>query len=363
MVLIGPSASGKSSYAFEKLRQNHRNGDTEYLELNRDLLRAEYQREFQNLLVSDRPDYSKWKFKNEKTINKMFLNRFIEYLDHFIYNDKHFGEKERTIIWSDTNLNQDRLESKISELINEARTKNVNLICSYKLFILDEEILNKRDRQRESGVGESVIHKQLNQLMIELPKILRKVTNHEDIIVNPALDKKSEYERLVKLATFVNLRNSSGYQELPSAVLIDIDGTIASMAGKRGPFDWSKVLLDDPIIEHEELILSYIKNNNIENVIFLTGRDGIAREDTLVWLNTKSTLVKGLNDIKKEFILYNRKESDQRKDSIIKQEILLDKIAFNYNVKAVFDDRPQVCRMWWHLGLKCYQLQNPYIEF
>lgn len=361
MVLIGPSASGKSSYALERIKG--RLGSV--LELNRDILRAEYQREFQKLTVTDRPDYSKWRFKNEKIINKMFMNRFREHLDYFIkdYNTLPGKLKERTIVWSCTNINQDRLDSKVIELINEAKEKNVNLILTYKLFIVDEEVLNKRDRNRFSGVGESVIHKQLNQLMTELPKILRKVTNHEDVIVSPALDKKSEYERLVKLATFVNLKNSSGYQELPSAVLIDIDGTVASMVGKRGPFDWSKVLLDDPIIEHEELILYYIKNNNIENVIFLTGRDGIAREDTLTWLNTKSTLVKGLNDIKKEFILYNRKKSDQRKDSIIKQEIFLKEIAFKYNVKAVFDDRPQVVKMWWNLDLKCYQLANPYLEF
>lgn len=349
MVLIGPSASGKSSYAFEKLRQNRRNGDTEYLELNRDLLRAEYQREFQNLLVSDRPDYSKWKFKNEKTINKMFLNRFIEYLDHFIYNDKHFGEKERTIIWSDTNLNQDRLESKISELINEARTKNVNLICSYKLFIENEEVLNKRDRQRESGVGESVIHKQLSLFHKELPKIFPKLSEED----------KGRYPYLRNLNRFMEFK---GHKILPTAVLIDIDGTVANMVD-RGPFEWDKVLSDEPIKEHEDLIFSYIKNNNIENVIFLTGRDGKARKDTIEWLETKSFLVKELKKINKSYTLYNRAESDQRRDSIIKQEILLDKIAFNYDIKAVFDDRPQVCRMWWHLGLKCYQLQNPYIEF
>ena len=44
--------------------------------------------------------------------------------------------------------------------------------------------------------------------------------------------------------------------------------------------------------------------------------------------------------------LYMRKTDDVRRDSIIKEELYNEHIKDKYNVNMVFDDRPQVIRMW-----------------
>lgn len=52
-----------------------------------------------------------------------------------------------------------------------------------------------------------------------------------------------------------------------------------------------------------------------------------------------------------------RKEDDNRKDSQVKYEILLD-LAKEKNILAVFDDRNQVVKMWREAGLRCFQVAD-----
>ena len=58
-----------------------------------------------------------------------------------------------------------------------------------------------------------------------------------------------------------------------------------------------------------------------------------------------------------------RKTDDSRKDSIIKKEIFLEHIDKEYNVMSVFDDRPQVIRMWRDLGLFVFDVNQSECEF
>ena len=59
-----------------------------------------------------------------------------------------------------------------------------------------------------------------------------------------------------------------------------------------------------------------------------------------------------------------RKENDNRKDSIVKEEIFWNSVAPDYNVKAVFDDRPQVVRLWHDLKIEnVICVGEPFIEF
>lgn len=50
-----------------------------------------------------------------------------------------------------------------------------------------------------------------------------------------------------------------------------------------------------------------------------------------------------------------RKESDSRKDSYVKYEILQNLIE-NYCIVYVIDDRDQVVKMWREAGLRCLQV-------
>lgn len=61
-------------------------------------------------------------------------------------------------------------------------------------------------------------------------------------------------------------------------------------------------------------------------------------------------------------LLVMREGGDQRRDSIVKEEMYLAQIEPYYNVLFVVDDRPPVCDMWRSLGLNLIQVEDPGIE-
>jgi hypothetical protein len=134
--------------------------------------------------------------------------------------------------------------------------------------------------------------------------------------------------------------------DLPDIVLFDIDGTLAHMNGKRGPFDWHRVDVDDLDIIVYEALRRHQKVGDIIGI--LSGRSEDARKKTEEWLDFY-----GINNYK---FLYMRRSGDNRKDNLVKQEIYENKIKPFYNVKTIYDDRDQVVKMWRSLGLKCFQV-------
>src|SRR5574343_7894 len=127
-------------------------------------------------------------------------------------------------------------------------------------------------------------------------------------------------------------------KNLPEYVICDLDGTLAFLNG-RNPYDATNC--DKDIVNNA--VLDILKNN--ENIIFLSGREDKNREPTLIFLNRCGF---SLNE---NILLFMRKTADNRKDSIIKEEIFNTEIKDKFFVKYVIDDRLQVCRMWHSLGL------------
>lgn len=128
-------------------------------------------------------------------------------------------------------------------------------------------------------------------------------------------------------------------------IIVDIDWTIAKM-GDRNPYDYTKVHLDTP---HNDIILliDMIKSISKYKVILCSGRKDDCREETIKWLS----------DIGFHYDeLLMRKSDDNRKDSIVKYEILVNDIIPKYFVEYVFDDRNQVVKMWREAGLRCLQV-------
>lgn len=123
---------------------------------------------------------------------------------------------------------------------------------------------------------------------------------------------------------------------LPDAVIIDVDGTLARMNG-RGPFEWQRVGEDLPRYE------VWAAAKGIGGVrIVVSGRDECCRDETEAWLFTH---------FRHDGALSMRPAGDMRKDYIVKGEIYEREINGKYNVKAIFDDRASVCRLWRSLGL------------
>ena len=167
------------------------------------------------------------------------------------------------------------------------------------------------------------------------------------------LDKLKETKEKILISEIA--LNNFLHESKPYAFIFDIDGTLAIM-DDRGPFDFSKVATDR-VNYPVKLILSFISSFNKSNqkgkIIFLSGRDDSCYDQTLEWI--KSNIV--IDESDEEITLLMRKTGDRRKDSIIKKEIYLDKIAPSFNVIAVFDDRDQVVDMWRkELKLTCFQV-------
>jgi hypothetical protein len=136
------------------------------------------------------------------------------------------------------------------------------------------------------------------------------------------------------------------------AVIVDLDGTIADMGKgqpeKRSPFDWHRVGEDQPIgpIIH---LVSILRGAGYQ-IIFVSGRDEVCRNQTDMWLVANGAVVLGICDP-----LLMRPAGDNRPDEDVKREIYKREIEPNWRVAYVIDDRSKVVRMWRDLDLTVLQ--------
>ncbi|MER5333240.1 AAA family ATPase [Micromonospora sp. NPDC002717] len=131
----------------------------------------------------------------------------------------------------------------------------------------------------------------------------------------------------------------------PEIVLVDIDGTVA-LNVSRSPYDMTRVDEDEP----NPAVIAAVRAMHAAGygVVFCSGRDATARPATEAWL-ARHVGVPYLD-------LHLRAVGDNRKDSVVKQEIYEHEVRDRYRVVGVFDDRQQVVRMWRALGLTVFQV-------
>ena len=132
-----------------------------------------------------------------------------------------------------------------------------------------------------------------------------------------------------------------------NAVIVDVDGTVALMKGRRSPFAWKEVMQDDPNLPIIELV-NILRDTGLE-IIITTGRDGVALNDTKAWLTSHGVVYDAI---------FIRPERDCRPDTEIKKEIYDNHIKDKYNIKYVVDDRNVVVEMWRDLGLTVLQVAD-----
>jgi len=134
-------------------------------------------------------------------------------------------------------------------------------------------------------------------------------------------------------------------QGKPSAILVDIDGTVAAMSD-RSPYDMTRVHLDTP----NEPVIAAVRALQAagHTIIFCSGRTDDGRAATEAWLQQHVGVPHAG--------LFMRATGDQRKDSVVKREIFEKQLRDHWRILAVFDDRNQVVRMWRELGLPVFQV-------
>lgn len=136
-----------------------------------------------------------------------------------------------------------------------------------------------------------------------------------------------------------------------SAILVDIDGTLAHNNGHRNFYDYSLVG-DDEVVDAVAEVVRRFSQDHI--IIVMSGRDDSCQVDTEAWF------IK--HDIPWDY-MFMRKTGDQRKDSVVKIELFDKHVRDKCDVKFVLDDRPSVCRAWRSIGLRVFQVGDPHVEF
>lgn len=144
---------------------------------------------------------------------------------------------------------------------------------------------------------------------------------------------------------------------LSDCIICDLDGTLAKMCD-RSPYDEAK---SDGDFLHEHVynilrsLLNFEPTYQSTTLILMSGRDeGRGREATERWLLKYNVPYD---------YLYMRKAGDVRSDDIVKEELYNEHVKGKFNVRAVFDDRLKVCRLWYRLGLPLFRVGDPDADF
>jgi predicted kinase len=208
------------------------------------------------------------------------------------------------LVVSDTGLNPAYRKSLTKALEDLGYTVELDVIeCSYELAV-------KRDLSRARSVGPDVIWKFYKRW-------------HKQFGIQP-------YEA------------KPGFPAGKAVYICDIDGTIATMKD-RSPFDWHRVGEDEVYTPTYRILLMA---SQFADIIFMSGRDEVCRPETEAWLRNLGI---------RRFELYMRPEGSQEKDFKVKLD-LFHKHIKGRQVMGVFDDRPQVCRLWNLLDLPLFKV-------
>jgi predicted kinase len=133
--------------------------------------------------------------------------------------------------------------------------------------------------------------------------------------------------------------------DLPSAVMCDIDGTLA-LKGDRGPYDFAHCG-SDLLNESVRRALVSFRLANDDRIILLSGRGDDFRTETEAWLDKHQVPYDEL---------WMRAAGDARRDDIVKAELFDEHVRNRFHVRTSLDDRDRVVALWRRMGLPTWQV-------
>lgn len=290
-ILIGIPASGKSTWAKEFVHKND------------------------NWCIVSRDDF-RYAWQNRGFCNPKIESLITEMVEKSI----------ETLIARRVNVIYDATNVKHEYITDIARLVKHTARVEYEIFDIPLEVAIQRDSSRERRVGREVIERMYQNYVNLLD------SNFDFSPINP-VPKKYIAPKFDPSKKF--------------AIIVDIDGTLAHTSGKRSPYEYDRVHVDDKdeIVHH---VVNSIRGTGFNHdVLIVSGREDSCLTQTETWLSDHGVWYDKI---------FMRKTGDVRKDALIKEEIFWEHIEPQYNVIAVFDDRDQVVKMWRSLGLKCFQV-------
>lgn len=295
-LLVGISASGKSTYAHKKWSKDPKGT----IVVSRDKIR-EMLFSYTETSVADYYDYN-------KNPNMLSCEKEVTRYQGVIIREALSQGKH--VIVDDTNLSKRYIES----------YRYWNVPTKITVFPADKKKSVEWDSNRTKKVGKDLIDRQYQRY-----KIITKILEEEGVDLE------------------VKHRNMSAesLKHRQEVFILDLDGTIAWNIN-RSPYDQSKADTD-----LEDYAVARIVKNLDLPIIICTGRSEENNEATLKWLEE--------NSVPYEKIFF-RKAGDTRPDWIVKEE-MWDEIEKDYDIVAMFDDRSQVVDRARALGYKVLQVE------
>lgn len=296
IIAVGPSASGKSTWASE-----HVNNNINWVRVNRDMLRKQlYGYEDLRIYHNDPR-----KRHREKCVTDAEVALIRDML-----------ARGYSVVVDNTNLRKEYIDAYVQKFKNDCEIE-------FKLFTdVPIEMCIERDHMRleNDRVGHDVIKKQFDMMHVLTSKYTFQTVYPKDI-------KPIEQD-----------------ESLPKGYVFDIDGTIADN-NHRDPYDWSKVI-DDTAIEAS---IHTLKSHHMSGhkIVLCSGRDAVCEQSTVEWLEKHNVPYDNL---------YMRPKGDRRPDWYVKEEMWRD-ISRTMYIIAMYDDRDSVVKHGRACGLKVYQVE------
>lgn len=310
-ILVGVSGSGKTTIAKDMLANN-----SNLIRINRDDLRLA-------LFGVEQTDINYYSRKDFKSCE----NTITETVEQIMYDNLNKG---KDIVLDNTHLQKKYIDDIIRKF-NHLATIEIIFVhgTTYPEFAEFKHRLRHRFHEFQSDEKINYIDRQWD----DFKKLIKNLDGYR--FVYPQEDTKIE----------MNSAKESVY-------VFDLDGTLA-LKGDRNIFDEEKVGVDI-LIENVATVLKALQTTH--RVIFLSGRQDSCKEQTIEWLKKH----KLWND---DSEIYMRKAKDSRCDSIVKEEIVMEQVLPKYHILGVFDDRERVCRMWYKLGIFCFNVNQGLKKF
>lgn len=233
--------------------------------------------------------------------------------------------KERDVICDDTHLRR----KYVKRMYELAKEEQAEFVLLDHFMQTDVEELVARNAQRETTVSEDLIRKNYRTFSRELDLSFM------------------QEEQSVKQRYIADL-------SLPSAILVDIDGTVALHDGVRSPYDTTMYHLDRVNYPVVAVIDGFVVGHNAYadqvKVIFMSGRHSDFYGETYNWLEDNMPFAF------EELIMRDDDRQHPMRDDAMKLSLFDRFVRDRYNVIAVFDDRDRVVDMWRSIGLTVLQV-------
>ena len=140
---------------------------------------------------------------------------------------------------------------------------------------------------------------------------------------------------------------------LPVAFSFDLDGTLAHMGDRRGPYDFTKYHLDEADIALGVItdLIDFAKSESVVDIktLILTGRDAKYHPECEAWLSKQGVHYDHL---------IMRPEGDTRNDAVVKSDLWDEHISGKFAVLMHFDDRNRVVKGLRKKGIKVAQVAH-----